>query len=135
MKRFAWLILMTCLLSGLGGCQGKQTQEWEGTPVEFEMVEMREVPQELADIIEENQKDEIRMTFVSGEDMYLVRGYGEQKTGGYSICVKSCTQDEEMIWLDTQLIGPQNPETVKEDPSYPCLVIKLPKQEKEVMIQ
>ena len=135
MKRYIWMILATGLLLALAGCEADRTEESGGTPVEFTVTPMQEVPDELADLIEENKKDEIRMTYADGEDLYLVRGYGEQKTGGYSISVKSCTEDEETIWLDTQLLGPKNQEEISKDPSYPCLVINMEKREKAVMIQ
>lgn len=99
------------------------------------MVEMRKVPAELAEIIEKNKKNEIRMTYTQGEEQYLIRGYGEQKTGGYSIAVAECTEDEETVWLDTRLIGPQEQEKLSKEPSYPCLVIKMEVRDKEVMIQ
>ena len=99
------------------------------------MVEMRKVPAELAEIIEKNKKNEIRMTYTQGEELYLIRGYGEQKTGGYSIAVAECTEDEETVWLDTRLIGPQEQEKLSKEPSYPCLVIKTEVRDKEVMIQ
>lgn len=134
-KRYVWMIPVISLLLALAGCGADRTNEREGTTVEFTVTPMLEVPEELAALIEENKKDEIRMTYSDGEDLYLVRGYGEQKTGGYSISVKSCTEDEETIWLDTQLLGPQSQEKISKDPSYPCLVIKMEMREKEVMIQ
>ena len=135
MKRYVWIILAIGLLIALTGCGASHTQEREESPVEFTVVGIRDVPVELTDIIEENKKNEIRMTYTDEESLYLVRGYGEQKTGGYSIAVKSCTEDEETIWLDTQLLGPKNQEEISKDPSYPCLVIQMEKREKEVMIQ
>lgn len=135
-KRYVWIFWAIGLLIALmTGCGASHTQESEGSPVEFTVIGMRDVPMELADIIEDNKKNEIRMTYEDGGDLYLVRGYGEQKTGGYSIAVKSCVEDEEMVWLDTQLLGPQNQEEISKDPSYPCLVIKMEVREKEVMIQ
>ena len=84
---------------------------------------------------QENKQEEIRMTFAEGEVLYLVRGYGEQMTGGYSIRVKSCTEDEETIWLATQLLGPKDREELKKEASYPCLVIKMKRSSKAVVIQ
>ena len=62
-----------------------------------------------------NEAREIRMTFEDGDDLYLIRGYGEQKTGGYSIAVDACTEDEEKLYLTTRLIGPEDAEKQPKD--------------------
>lgn len=53
----------------------------ERADVEFTVVPAEEVPQELSEILEKNKAREIRMTYQDGEELYLIRGYGEQKTG------------------------------------------------------
>lgn len=134
-KKCGIVLLTVILLLTAAGCGAAQKQSHEGKPVEFTVVELRKLPEKLTELIEENKKQEIRMTYMDGEDMYLVRGYGEQKTGGYSIVVSECTEDETTVWLDTQLIGPENQERLSGDVSYPCLVIKMEARDKEVMIQ
>lgn len=133
LKRYIGIAVLTGFFLILVGCAASQTQEKSAETVDFTVVEMRQVPEALREIIEKNKKQEIRMSYSDGDDLYLVRGYGEQKTGGYSIAVQSCTEDEEMLFLDTQLLGPQK-EAVSADPSYPCLVIKMEMREREVMI-
>lgn len=125
--------MITVFFLMLVGCGTPQIQENGTRPVDFTVVERQQVPEALMEIIEEHKKQEIRMTYADGDMLYLVRGYGEQKTGGYSIAVRSCTENEEKLWLDTQLLGPQK-EAVSADPSYPCLIICLEKREKAVMI-
>lgn len=117
----------------LVGCTASQTQEKTAEMVDFTVVEMRQIPEALSEIIEKNKKQEIRMSYSDGADLYLVRGYGEQKTGGCSIVVKSCTEDDEILCLNTQLLGPQK-EAASADPSYPCLIIKMKMREKEILI-
>lgn len=102
--------------------------------MEFTIVEEQKLPLELLQIIEENKKGEIRMTYEDGKELYLVRGYGKQKTGGYSICVVSCTENQTQICCDTRLIGPEHPEELPEEPSFPYLVVRIAAQKKEVQI-
>lgn len=127
-----WLILcsLTVLLAGCSIKNG-ETQR-EGKAIDFTVVENRKIPPKLLEVIEKNKEREIRMTYREGEDLYLVRGYGEQKTGGYSISVAECTEDEETIWFDTRLLGPESQDGLSKDPSYPYLVIKMEVREKEV---
>lgn len=102
--------------------------------VDFTVVENRKIPEKLLEVIEKNKAEEIRLSYTEGENLYLVRGYGEQKTGGYSISVTDCSEDEQTLWLDTRLLGPPNQEKQTKEPSYPYLVVKLDLREKEVMI-
>lgn len=133
MKRIReYCLIAAVLVILLMGCTA---EEGERSEVEFSVVAANETPDELLEIIEANKGAEIRMTWVDGDTMYLIRGYGEQATGGYSIAVAECTEDEETVWFDTRLIGPKNTENLSREPSYPYLVIKIEARAKAVMIQ
>ena len=122
------VLLTLCGCGTSGGGMGERAD------VEFTVVSAEEVPQELSEILEKNKAREIRMTYQDGEELYLIRGYGEQKTGGYSISVVECSEDEENLYFLTQLIGPGDPEGLSEDPSYPYLVAKTARTDKNVEI-
>lgn len=121
-------LLTLCGCGTSGGGMGERAD------VEVTVVSAEEVPQELSEILEKNKAREIRMTYQDGEELYLIRGYGEQKTGGYSISVVECSEDEENLYFLTQLIGPEDPEGLSEDPSYPYLVAKTARTDKNVEI-
>ena len=118
----------------LAGCQGGSTAG-EQVPVAFSVEEERTIPAALRQAIKENEAREIRMTFEDGNDLYLIRGYGEQKTGGYSIAVDACTEDEEKLYLTTRLIGPEDAEKQPKDASYPYIVVRVAATGKAVEIQ
>ena len=118
----------------LAGCQGGSTAG-EQVPVAFSVEEERTIPAALRQAIKENETREIRMTFEDGNDLYLIRGYGEQKTGGYSIAVDACTEDEEKLYLTTRLIGPEDAEKQPKDASYPYIVVRVAATGKAVEIQ
>lgn len=129
---------MICLIVVilLTGCSAAKTETETGRKViDFTVVEVREIPEKLMEVIEENKQEEIRLSYTEGENLYLVRGYGRQKTGGYSIAVAECTEDETTIWFDTRLLGPESQEKLSDDPSYPYLVVKMELREKQVMIE
>ncbi len=119
----------------LSGCSGTGDGQGERKEIEFTVMESEKLPQELREAIEKNKAQEIRMTYTDGGFMYLIRGYGEQETGGYSISVSECTEDEERIYFDTRLIGPQEQKKHRDAPSYPCLVVKIEAREKEAVIE
>ena len=130
------LLFFAAFFAALWGCgRAENEKESDRKEVDYTVMDVRKLPKELLKIIEENKKDEIRMTYTDGDAMYLVRGYGQQKTGGYSIEVVQCTEDEESILLDTRLIGPSGQKKLAEDSSYPFLAVKIEKRDKEVQIQ
>lgn len=136
LKRFLkWCLIVGLALVWIAGCGKKEKDTAGREEMDFTVVASDEIPEELAAEIEKNKKSEIRMAFMDGDEMYLIRGYGEQKTGGYSISVMECTEDEEKIYLDTRLIGPSNEEQLSKDPSYPCIVLKIEARDKDVEIQ
>ena len=136
MKRILTIVGLTVLLLPvLFGCGKKEDDRSGRSEVDFEVVPKEELPAPLAEAVEENKKDEIRMTYMDGEDLYLIRSYGEQATGGYSISVLECSEDEEKVYLDTRLLGPENPDEISRDPSYPYLALKIDMRDKEVVIQ
>lgn len=130
------LLFFAAFFAALWGCgRAEKEKGSDRKEVDYTVMDVRKLPKELLKIIEENKKDEIRMTYTDGDAMYLVRGYGQQKTGGYSIEVVQCTEDEESILFDTRLIGPSGQKKLAEDPSYPFLAVKIEKRDKEVQIQ
>ena len=62
-------------------------------------------------------------------------GYGKQETGGYSIQIEDLSLWENAIHLQTVLIGPKDGEELKEEPSYPCLVVKMKYREEPVIFE
>ena len=60
---------------------------------------------------------------IEGEDLYLIRGYGKQMSGGYSIQVTDLSVSSSAVFFCTKLVGPDE-ETVGGEPSYPYIVVK-----------
>ncbi len=135
MKKACWLrgMLLLLFLTMLLGCSQKDSQEDRGKEAAYTVVDPDEVPEELQEIIEKNRGYEMKMSYLADQVLYAVRGYGKQKTGGYSIQVNGVWSTEEEIHVDTSLIGPSPDREVKEEPSYPCLVLNLGRTEKQVV--
>lgn len=106
------------------GCGMERAAVKKVKDIEFTVIEQSEIPQELLNTIEEKKKDGFKLTYEDGKNMYLAVGYGEQKTGGYSISVDECYLAENAIYFGTTLTGPEKGEKVNEVSSYPYIVIK-----------
>ena len=127
----AWCVLFCLLCAGCGSGDGSG----ERTAMEFTVVEGDEVPTELRDIIEAHKTQEIKMTYEGGDGLYIVRGYGEQPTGGYSISADLVELGEDGIHVTTTLIGPSSAENPAQEPSYPWIVLKVENTGQEVIFE
>ena len=75
------------------------------------------------------------MTYETPEHLYIVRGYGEQATGGYSIQVAELYLSNNAVFFKTTLIGPRKGEKTAKSPSYPYIVLKTEKVDKNVVFE
>lgn len=137
-KTITALILALCMIVGvvLCGCeQSSVNPKEEGKECEYTVVAVRDCPEELLKNLEEKKINPFQMTYQDGNYLYMAVGYGEQKTGGYSILVKKLTETKDKIFLNTELRGPSKEETVPEKPSFPYVVIKMENVSKEVVFE
>lgn len=137
MKRWGAIFAAVCLLAGtvLVGCGGDKEAEGKVKDLDFTVVGQNELPQELKEIIGKKKAESFRLTFTSGEDLYIVAGYGEQKTGGYSISVPELYLTDNSITIKTELKGPEKEEQTGQEVSYPFIAVKTPFIDKPVVFK
>lgn len=119
----------------LTACQLTTQEEEKQEDIDFTVVPDEELPKEVTDFIETKKTEEMKNTYTTEDSLYLIVGYGEQKTSGYSITVNECYLGKDAIYLDTSLIGPAKGEKIDEVPTYPYIVIKIQKREEPVVFQ
>ncbi len=117
----------------LGGCSVERTNGTKVSDLEYSIVEEGELPEELHAMIEEKKAADFKLTYEADDALYIVRGYGEQATGGYSIRINECYLTSNAVLFDTELVGPRKGESVTKSPSFPYVVIKTGCQEKPVV--
>lgn len=105
--------------------------------ISYTVVPEEEVPRELQKLIEERKESEFRLTFSEGENLYLVVGYGRQETAGYSIQVKELYLAGDVIYMDTELLGPLPEETVDASGSTaaPWIAVKMQQMDKTIYFE
>lgn len=113
---------------------GKEDQD-KVRDLEFAVVSETELPEELAKLVAEKKAAPFKLTYSNDQGLYIVVGYGEQATGGYSIAVRELYLTENSIVVDTELLGPQKGEEVGVEKSYPFLVIQTEYLENPVIFQ
>lgn len=127
---FLSALLFTVLLTGCG-LRGEAIVKIRD--LEFTVMEEDQVPKALKEVIDENLGTEMKLSYQNEGELYIARGFGEQKTGGYSIAVEQCYLGEDGIHVKFQLIGPSKEEKLAQEPSYPYIVIKTEDLEETII--
>ena len=116
------LLLLILVLQS--GCRFVRIREEERQPLKYEIVSQDQIPKELAAIIREEKSGKMQMTYQRGKELYLVRGYGQQLSGGYSIQVEELSCSSNGVFFKTKLLGPEDLEKASGVPSCPYIVVK-----------
>ncbi|MBC5714318.1 protease complex subunit PrcB family protein [Roseburia sp. BX1005] len=127
-------LLMITVLVTLFGCGIEKTDGNRLQDLEYEIIE-DEIPKELAEKIEEKKSADFKLTYENDKYLYIVRGYGEQETGGYSIQILDLYLTQNAVVLHTNLKGPSKDEVKNAAPSYPYIVIRIEHTDKNVIFQ
>ncbi len=133
MRKKIWRPVVLVLLSVLlfTGCQVIRIEEGERTPLKYTIEKQTDLPEEVLEFIEQKKEKEFQMTYSAGNDLYLLKGYGVQMTGGYSIQVEEVSESENAVFCRTRLLGPSK-EDQGGEPSCPCIVLKIKNTKKPV---
>lgn len=133
-KRALFLILVF-LAAFLAGCGEKVSKPEKIKDVEYTVQEESQVPEELLAKMKEKQKEPFQMTYATDGYLYIAKGYGTQKTSGYSIRVLDLYEAAEGIVFSAELIGPGKEEPVLQVETYPYIVVKLKDLGLDVLFQ
>lgn len=140
--RIGWRILCYAVAIGIiaiagvfGGCGIEKTDGNKISDLDYEMVEEEDVPKELMAKIEEKKAADFKLTYENDNYLYIVRGYGEQETGGYSIQILEFYLTQNAIIFDTNLIGPSKDDVKTTAPSYPYLVVRIKNMDKNIIFR
>ena len=129
---FLFYVLMLVLLPT--GCKkDEETPAGKLNDLDFTVVEEADLPEELLKIINEKKENPFKLSYTSEDSLYIARGYGAQRAGGYSITVKELYLSEQGIYFETELIGPSQEDLVSQAITHPYIVVKLEKSEQPVI--
>lgn len=127
MQKFKMILLLLGVIgSGLifTGCKSENTDIKKIKDLEFTVVEEADIPEPLMQILNEKKKVPFKMSYANTDNLYIVVGYGEQPTGGYSISVDELFLADNAVYIDTNLIGPSKQDYVTNAVTYPYIVVK-----------
>ena len=126
------LFLMLFLLS-LCACSIRFDDEEKVRDISFTVVDERDIPEELKARMEKEKQEPFRLTFADEGWLYLARGYGEKKTGGYSVEVTECYESTNAVCLRTRLLGPSREDEIPKGATWPWVVVNVEYCDKNVL--
>lgn len=136
MKKLILTLCFICLLTlPLASCSIEKVKAQDGVKPEYTVMKEGDFPDKVKELIEENKESEFQLTYQDGSYLYLLKGYGKQETGGYSIQIEDLSLWDNAIHLQTTLIGPEEDKDLKDEPSYPYLVVKMKYREEPVIFE
>ena len=134
MKKLAIIFLVVSIL--LTACSiSKEENSEKLSDVDFTVVEDIDIPKEVKEVIEERKMNPFQVAYTMNEGTYIIVGYGEQATGGYSITADELYLAEDGIHVKTTLLGPDKDVTVDAKASYPYIVLKTEVTEEDVIFE
>ncbi len=131
----AALITWVLVVRILTACSVEKDDLEKVRDLEFTVVGEDDLPEELKNVIGEKKQAPFKLTYTDEQNLYIVIGYGEQQSGGYSILVRELYLTENAIVADTELNGPEAGEQTGAEKSYPYIVIKTEYLEEPVIFQ
>ena len=132
-KRLSLICLIAWLAFSIVGGGMLQKKNSEAKEVDYTVVKKEELPPEVKKIIEVKKQEEFQMAYQCEGELYLLRGYGIQSSGGYSIQVEYVRENEEEIHIKTRLLGPESREEQKDTISCPSIVVKVENRNKKIV--
>ena len=126
-------MILTFLFITGGGIE--QTNRTKASDLDYSIGAEADIPEERKEDIEEKKAADFKMTYTDNEYLYIIRGYGEQETGGYSICIRDLYLTSNAILFYTELIGPRKGETINKSPSYPYIVVRTALRDENVVFE
>jgi len=135
MALMAGLMLWVLVVRLLVGCSVEKEHQDKVKDLDFTVITEEEMPEELKQIVSEKKLATFKMTYSDDQGLYIVVGYGEQQTGGYSIAIQELYLTENSIVIDTELTGPGKDETKGVEKSYPYVVVRTDYMEEPVVFQ
>ena len=134
MRRFgAGILLLVLLCCLLGGCSIEKVRAGDGVKPEYTVMKEEDFPEKVKELINENKEEEFQMTYQDQGYLYLLKGYGKQETGGYSIQIEEVCETEDAVCIRTCLTGPDEGEKVSQEPDCPYATVATEYTEKRIL--
>ena len=117
----------------LSGCSARRAATEKEGELEYETVDSLELPEPLRQKIEEKKEEPFLLAYGDGQRLYIALGYGEQKSGGYTIQIEEAYETEDAVCIHTCLTGPDEGEKVPQEADCPYTALAAGYTEKRIL--
>lgn len=133
-KNFIFILTFILTIGLIAGCT-QQNANIKMGELEYETLDASELKDnDVQTWYEENYKKEGISSLDIDQYKYVLVSAGEKPTGGYSVEITSIEGKEEKIVVDAKLNVPSKGEMVTEALSYPNVIVKIDKDNRNVVI-
>ncbi len=132
---FLFVLFLMMLIVTTAGCKMVKVENVRVEDLDYTIVTDRDLPEELKSMIQKMKGEEFDFTYEFEGYLYIVKGYGKQDTGGYSITVNDLYLGKNAIYVEMDLYGPETIDEKAEGASYPYIVLKLEGRSEPVIFQ
>lgn len=119
----------------LTACSASKLENIRVKELDYTVVKEEDIPEELKIEIDSRKDQPFELSYESEGYLYAVRGYGQKKTGGYSIRVSDLYLGKNAVYIQLDLEGPRTVEQEMEGTSCPVIVLKLEGRTEPVIFQ
>lgn len=131
--RLAVVLFLLILLSlFLPGCFSQGEEEGEKKELSFTVVPEKEISGELRKLLDKKKEKPFRFSYIDEDSLYIVEGFGEKDSGGYSVVVDQLYLMKQAVYFNALLVGPKEEDRTLEK-TCPYIVIKLERREEPVV--
>lgn len=134
-KRRVKILILFAIFLMLCACSIQKDDMEKLRDIDYTVTDEHKLPVELKQYIEEVKKEPFEITYGDEGYLYIAKGYGVQETNGYSIEVEECFETSNVIRVRTNLLGPQKDEEIKEQETFPYIVLKIEYSDKSVVYE
>ena len=134
MKKIIFILIICIICSGCSAKEANTKSNVKQT-LEYDVISDDETPIEIINMIEQRKDRPFRFSYENEDYLFIVVGYGEQLSGGYSIQVKELYSTDEEILIKTELIGPNKEDLVTMALTYPYVVIRTETKNKIIVYE
>lgn len=134
-KKICVFCMSLILCFPFAACSASGGEKEKLKDLEFTVISEDRLSDELKTIMDEKKVSPFNLTFHDEDFLYICIGYGEQKTGGYSIAVNELYLTKDSVFVDTNLLGPSAENKNNLTPTYPYIVLKTEFIDKPVVFE
>lgn len=124
MRKIIMGILLVVVLLITTSCTSLRENSEKSKELDFTVANYNNVPKEVQNIIDEKKEKPFKTTFSDMENTYIIIGYGQKQSEGYSIKINELYESDTNVYVKTTFNGPDSVDG-RGVVTYPYIIIQV----------